>query len=82
MPSLSAILVDLSLLRANERFFVDVWVYFDVRIIGELKSVLQNGVRLYDIGNCRSVSTHPLAVIYRHGYFRRPSNVGYFMNSE
>lgn len=45
MPSLSAVLVDLGLLGANERLLVDIWVYFDVGVIGKLESVLYSYVR-------------------------------------
>ena len=59
-----SLLVDLVLLGANKRALVDVWVDFNIRIVGQLQGVLELGFRWSAMAG--GVEAYPFAVIDGH----------------
>ena len=63
--AIDTLLMNLVLLRADEGTLVDVWVDFDVRVVGQLKGVLEADVS----GKSKKWTgeeAYPFAVINRH----------------
>ena len=65
MFSIQPILMDLCLLRPYEGLFVNIRVYFDIRVVRKLESILL--LRFSLSGSIiRSYSSYPFTVIDRH----------------
>lgn len=65
MATLFALLVNLGLFCADKRFLVDIGVYFDVAVVGELEGVLCRELEV--VATTREPHyTYPLAVVDHH----------------
>lgn len=62
MFSIVALLMDLVLFCADERAFVDVWVDFDVGVVGELEGIPSAGLVQGKAGQ----ADHLLAIVENH----------------
>lgn len=63
--AIDTLLMNLVLLRADEGTLVDVWVDFDVRVVGQLKGVLEADVS-GKLKKWTGEEAYPFAVINRH----------------